>query len=119
MNTALTFALLHTLAWLVRLWLSRDEWKRPRAAPGERLYRRFNRFQRTQHFLMLISFFTLALTGMALKFAYTGWARALSRLLGGHDAMAVLHRTGAVILFGVFVWLRRSGRKKRIQEMFK
>ncbi|NIO50471.1 MAG: hypothetical protein GTN84_01505, partial [Hydrogenophaga sp.] len=23
----LTFALLHTLAWLVRLYLSRDEWK--------------------------------------------------------------------------------------------
>ena len=45
----LTFALLHTLAWLVRLWLSRDEWRAHKElakATDEKLYRRFNRLQR-------------------------------------------------------------------------
>jgi len=102
----LSFALLHTLAWLVRLWLSRDEWKAHKALANSRkgpLYRRFDRFSRTLHIVMMISFFTLALTGMALKFSYMAWARGLSQLLGGFDTMAFLHRFCAVILVGVFV----------------
>lgn len=102
----LTFALLHTLAWLVRLWLSRDEWKAHKALAAARqgpLYRRFDRFSRSLHIVMMISFFTLALTGMTLKFSYMHWALVLSRLLGGFDTMAVLHRLCAVILFCVFV----------------
>ena len=71
----LSFALLHTLAWLVRLWLTRDQWKKHKElahADGVKLYRRFDRQQRTMHLMMLLSFFTLALTGMALKFSYMG-----------------------------------------------
>ncbi len=41
---------------------------------------------------MLISFFTLALTGMTLKFSYTGWAQVIASLFGGQPTMAVLHR---------------------------
>jgi cytochrome b subunit of formate dehydrogenase len=99
----LTAALLHTLAWLWRLWLTRDQWKRHKARSGEKLYRRFNRFQRTLHLLMLISFFTLALTGMTLKFSYMRWAEILSMLLGGFDTMGILHRMGAVMLFVIFI----------------
>ena len=102
----LTFALLHTLAWLARLWLSRDEWKAHKAAmkqtQGQKLYRRFNRFQRTLHLVMLLSFFLLSLTGMALKFSYAGWAQTISKLLGGFESMGGLHRVGAVVLFLVF-----------------
>jgi len=103
----LTFALLHTLAWLVRLWLSRDQWKHQKAAvkaaPGERLYRRFDRLQRTLHITMMICFFTLAFTGMALKFSYMGWALVVSKILGGFATMAILHRMAAVGLFIIFV----------------
>ena len=117
----LTLALLHTLAWLMRLWLSREEWKAHKAlatANDAPLYRRFNRFNRTLHVFMLLSFFTLALTGMALKFSYMAWAQGVSFLLGGFDTMGVLHRFGAVVLFGIFVahlWdvarkKKRSGR---------
>ena len=53
---------------------------------------------------MLLSFFTLALTGMALKFSYMGWAQGCRLALGGFDTMGVLHRIGAVVLF---VRLRR------------
>jgi cytochrome b subunit of formate dehydrogenase len=110
----LSFALLHTLAWLVRLWLSRHEWRRHKAARDTRLVRRFNRLQRGMHMTMLLSFFTLALTGMALKFSYMEWAQVLSRLLGGFHTMGVLHRLGAVALIvvaAIHLWdVRRQKR---------
>ncbi|NIM00330.1 MAG: hypothetical protein GTO33_05205 [Acidobacteria bacterium] len=101
----LTFSLMHTLAWLVRLWLTRDEWKVHKELTeerGRRMYRRFNRFNRTLHILMILSFFTLALTGMALKFSHMSWAHAVSVLFGGFESMGLLHRVGAVILVCVF-----------------
>jgi predicted CXXCH cytochrome family protein len=98
----LSFALLHTLAWLIRLWLSRDQWQRHKHQPGEKLVRRFNRLQRSLHITMLLSFFALSLTGMALKFSYMTWAQVLSRMLGGFETMGLLHRLGAVALFIVF-----------------
>jgi cytochrome b subunit of formate dehydrogenase len=101
----LAFALLHTLAWLIRLWLTRDEWKAHKAATAtadRRLFRRFNRYQRSLHIALILSFFTLALTGMSLKFSYMAWAKVLGNVLGGFDTMGILHRMGAVTLFGVF-----------------
>jgi cytochrome b subunit of formate dehydrogenase len=113
----LAFALLHTLAWLIRLWLTREEWKAHKElarSEGRRLYRRFGRLQRTMHIFMIISFFTLSLTGMSLKFAYSDWAEWLTRMLGGIEAMGVLHRMGAVTLFVVFfVHLWDVRRRKR------
>jgi cytochrome b subunit of formate dehydrogenase len=114
----LTFALLHTLAWLVRLWLSRDHWKAHKALanPGhQRFYRRFNRFQRTLHMLMLIGFFTLALTGMALKFSYMGWAQGFARVLGGFQTTGTLHRMGAIMLFVIMVLHLWDVRRKKKQ----
>jgi len=114
----LAFALLHTLFWLVRLWLSRDEWKKHKEAAaarkGQKLYRRFTRFQRVLHMVMMLSFFLLALTGMALKFSYMGWAQFISRTLGGSEAMGVLHRMGAIALIIVFAMhLANVARKRR------
>jgi predicted CXXCH cytochrome family protein len=113
----LAFALLHTLAWLVRLWLSREEWQRVKAlsrTEGQgRLYRRFDRFQRGQHLFMLLSFFTLAITGMALKFSYATWAQGFSRLAGGQPTMAVLHRVAAVALILVFLFHVWDVRRRR------
>ncbi len=99
----LTFALLHTAAWLWRLWRTRDEWQRHQPKPGEKLVRRFTRGQRTMHLIMLLSFFLLALTGMVLKFSYMTWAQALAGFVGGFETTGVLHRIGAVVLFGVFI----------------
>ena len=102
----LSFALLHTLAWVVRLLLNREEWKAHKAMArnkDQKFYRRFSRFQRTMHIVMMLSFFTLALTGMALKFSYMTWAQVTSRVLGGFDSMGFLHRLGAIVLIGVFI----------------
>jgi len=112
----LTFFLIHTLAWLFRLWRSRDEWRRVHAlhAEDKRYYKRFSTAQRVSHLVMLVSFFTLAITGMTLKFSYTLWAQFISRMLGGFDTMGTLHRLGAVALFIIFfvhlvqVWQKRK-----------
>jgi cytochrome b subunit of formate dehydrogenase len=98
----LSFALLHSLAWVTRLWLSRDEWQAHKAATRnnkkEKVYQRFSLLQRSMHVVMMLSFFTLALTGMALKFSYMTWAQAVSRFLGGFDSMGFQHRFGAIML---------------------
>ena len=103
----LSFALLHTFAWVVRLLLSRDEWAPHKEMArknnnGAKVYRRFSPLQRTMHIVMMLSFFTLALTGMALKFSYMSWAQAVSNFLGGFDSMGFQHRVGAIVLLGVF-----------------
>ena len=39
---------------------------------------RFRLFERTLHFLVIVSFLTLAMTGIPLKFSYTPWAKTLA-----------------------------------------
>jgi cytochrome b subunit of formate dehydrogenase len=66
-------------------------------------YRRFTRLNRTLHIVMIVSFMSLALTGMTLKFSYTGWARVLSQLFGGFESAGYVHRVGAVLMIGTFL----------------
>jgi cytochrome b subunit of formate dehydrogenase len=63
---------------------------------------RFARHQRALHATMIVSFLCLATTGLTLKFSYTGWAVFVSRLLGGFQTAGFIHRTAAVVMFGVF-----------------
>ena len=58
-------------------------------------YQRFTRLNRALHILMIVSFISLALTGMTLKFSYTGWAGFLARLLGGYEGAGFIHRAAA------------------------
>jgi cytochrome b subunit of formate dehydrogenase len=52
---------------------------------------------------MIISFLILSLTGMSLKFSYTGWAKVLSKFFGGFESAGYWHRFAAVIMIIVFV----------------
>jgi cytochrome b subunit of formate dehydrogenase len=69
----------------------------------KRQYVRFTRLSRILHIGMIISFMSLALTGLTLKFSYTGWAVVLSHLLGGFETAGYVHRSAAVLMFGIFV----------------
>jgi cytochrome b subunit of formate dehydrogenase len=73
------------------------------AGTGERQYLRFKRLNRILHIVMIVSFMSLALTGMTLKFAYTAWAAFLSRLFGGFESAGYIHRVAAVAMIGIFV----------------
>ena len=117
----MTFAFLHTGAWLWRLMRTRDKWVQHKHAPGEKMYVRFTTTHRLMHLVMLVSFFTLALTGMALKFSYMGWANLLSKLLGGFATMGILHRIAAVVLillFGYHLTRIWKGHKESGQKWF-
>lgn len=80
----------------------------------EMQYQRFSRLNRILHVLMIVSFLSLALTGMSLKFSYTGWASLLSHIMGGFQFAGYVHRLAATAMIGVFLthlidlWRRRS-----------
>ena len=82
--------------------IASDEWG-PEAPPDRREFVRFTYLNRTLHVCMIVSFITLALTGLSLKFSYTGWARFMSRMMGGFQTAGFIHRTAAVIMFGAFI----------------
>ncbi len=69
----------------------------------EREFVRFTRLQRTLHACMILSFLSLATTGLTLKFSYTRWAAMVSRFLGGFQVAGFIHRSAAILMFGVFV----------------
>jgi cytochrome b subunit of formate dehydrogenase len=72
------------------------------AAVDRREFVRFPRLYRALHACMIVSFLTLAITGLSLKFSYTAWAVRLSRLLGGFETAGYIHRFAALIMFGTF-----------------
>lgn len=74
----------------------------PEPGLGERQFVRFTRLQRMLHAGMIVSFLSLALTGLTLKFSYTAWAAVLSHLLGGFETAGMIHRAAAVVMFGIF-----------------
>jgi len=72
-------------------------------APAPELeFQRFTRLHRVLHVVMIVSFLSLALTGLTLKFSYTGWAGVVSRFFGGFQSAGYVHRVAAVLMFGLF-----------------
>lgn len=72
-------------------------------ASGARYVQRFDRYHRVTHGFLMLSFLGLAATGLPLLFSDAPWAWYLSRVFGGFEASALVHRLCAVILMGVFV----------------
>jgi cytochrome b subunit of formate dehydrogenase len=91
----------HTALWIPRSLAYRRQLQNSHPEGGMYV-RRFARFQRNLHLMVVSSFLGLALTGMILKFSYAGWARFLARLLGGFEAAGIIHRFCAVLTFSYF-----------------
>ena len=98
----LVFFTIHTLLWLPRSFKLMLARRRAAHDPDERFIRRFRPYHRLTHILVILSFFSLAVTGMMLKFSYAGWAQTLSRLIGGFEAAGIIHRMGATLTFVYF-----------------
>ncbi|MCC6694063.1 MAG: cytochrome c3 family protein [Candidatus Hydrogenedentes bacterium] len=95
---------LHTLMWFPRSLREHRKKKQLgiEAAKDRVMVRRFDPIVRQMHFVLILSFFALALTGMALKFSYMPWAQWLAESLGGFSSAGVIHRIAAVAMFVVF-----------------
>jgi cytochrome b subunit of formate dehydrogenase len=99
----------HTLLWAGRtasLFL-RDS-KQFRAAKlkvkkADLQYVRFTPLERSLHVIMIISFITLAFSGIPIKFFMTGWAQSLMHIIGGIDNARYMHRFAAFMLVSIFL----------------
>ena len=60
--------------------------------PQIQYVQRFTIFPRFLHFLVIVSFLTLAVTGMALKFASERWAEFIADFFGSFMILGALHR---------------------------
>ncbi len=94
---------LHTFLWLPRALKMRREFPHLPEREGARQYERFTRLHRGLHIIMIVSFISLATTGMTLKFSYTGWAVWTSHLLGGFESAGYIHRVAATFMIGIFI----------------
>jgi cytochrome b subunit of formate dehydrogenase len=92
---------LHSLIWIPRAIVEKK--RKPPHDESQPLIKRFDRISRQIHFVMILSFFGLALTGMALKFSYMPWAVWLSNAMGGFEAAGTIHRVCAIAMFVVFL----------------
>ncbi|MGB8646938.1 MAG: cytochrome b/b6 domain-containing protein [Anaerolineae bacterium] len=61
-------------------------------------YLRFSLPQRVEHWVMVLSFTVLAITGLPQKFAGDGWAEAMIAGMGGIEFTRVIHHTAAIVL---------------------
>ncbi|TAK83804.1 MAG: cytochrome C [Betaproteobacteria bacterium] len=120
----------HTALWFYREWKDRRERKlRPHVTgvdvphPHEKQYQRFGPVWRLAHLLFAISVMTLVLTGMAVFFGDTQWAKVVVAMFGSPKVAALVHRTAAAVMLGIFfihlVYLvMRIGRKWRTFNWF-
>lgn len=65
---------------------------------------RFSLVDRAQHLLMLLSFTTLAVTGLVQKYSLSGVSIFLVRLWGGIENLRATHHTAAIILMLVAIF---------------
>lgn len=69
---------------------------------NKKYYERFDAYSRFLHILVIISFISLALTGMTIKFSGIGLFQTLSKMMGGYVVTGFIHRVAAVITFIYF-----------------
>jgi cytochrome b subunit of formate dehydrogenase len=64
------------------------------------IYRRFSVLHRLLHWVVMVGFSGLALTGFSLTFGSQWWAQATVFLLGGPERFSAWHRFFAVLTYG-------------------
>jgi len=97
---------IHTILWLYRGL--REKAKNPNPVDKKKAYtekqvQRFDAFSRSLHLMVILSFISLAITGMTLKFAHVPLFQALSFVMGGFKVTGVIHRFAAIVTFLYFV----------------
>jgi len=98
----------HSFLWWQRayrekrkMWAA-GEFLPPYVEKSGEIYRRFDNFDITIHFVMMISFLLLVLTGLPLKFSHADWAKGLIGIFGGPHRAGLIHRICAGVTFAYF-----------------
>jgi formate dehydrogenase gamma subunit len=83
-----------------------------------RTYERFPLARRIEHWIMMLSFTTLAITGLPQKFPSAEFSIVFVGLLGGIEALRTIHHTAAIVMmlgtawhllvFGYLAYVRRT-----------
>ena len=71
---------------------------------NEETFVRFDIFQRIEHFVLLVSFSILGITGLAQKFAESPVSQSVLKFFGGIENSRVIHREAAVVLMAVSIF---------------
>jgi len=99
----------HSALWFYREYKDRKEGKsRPHVlmedmpqAQGKH-YRRFGVIWRIAHLAFAISVMMLVLTGMAVFYADTSWAKIIMSAFGSPRVAGIVHRISAAVMLGIF-----------------
>jgi len=67
-------------------------------ARNEETVERFTLAQRIEHWVLVVAFTGLAITGLPQKFALQPWAETMIGIMGGIEAVRVIHRVLATLL---------------------
>lgn len=90
----------------------------------ELYYQRFDPFIRFLHLIVILSFISLAFTGMIIKFSGVGIFQSVSRLLGGYEVTGYIHRIAAFFTFFyffahiAFLFYKKKIQKRTVKYMF-
>lgn len=92
---------LHTLLWIQRSIVAAARGELPKhATGGEQWVTRFMTKHRLTHIAIVVSFLTLAATGLPLMYSHTPWGKRLAMVFGGVGGSTVVHRIFAIVTFG-------------------
>ena len=98
----------HTILWWRKAWS--EEYARKKACQpspykceGDNV-ERFRPLYRVMHVLLILSFLTLVMTGIPLKYPAADWARTLVRFWGGAHSAGIFHRIAATVLTLLFLY---------------
>ena len=93
----------HTILWFIRLTVKRVIDGPFRKLPkSDKRILRFKPYERIMHFGIIISFLTLATTGLPLKYSHSALATWFVNHFIGFNNAALLHRGAAILLFTIF-----------------
>jgi cytochrome b subunit of formate dehydrogenase len=102
----LAFFAVHTVLWTQRAVVAYLRGELKPHHEGEVWVRRFRPIHIWIHLTIIVTFLTLAFTGLPIKFSGEGWAQPLANAVGGPGAARWLHRAAGVVTFGYgFVFL--------------
>jgi len=71
---------------------------------GSRIFLRFDSSARYQHLVLLISFTTLAITGLLQHFSHYPLVAQIANWFGGAQALRIVHHVAAILMIAVSVY---------------